>query len=132
MTGPEHDSTPLSSDPAVRSLIDIEGLHRRLGDDKEAVEEILNAFARETPGLIAQLSDAVSAGERDRARRLAHSLKGSLLWIGAAEAASAAHKLESDASDGSSVPPEETLARLRSNIEPLLRALRSQPASGHP
>jgi HPt (histidine-containing phosphotransfer) domain-containing protein len=132
MTGHEHDSPTLASDPAVRSLVDVEGLYRRLGNDGAAVEEILNAFARETPGLIAQLSDAVSAGELDRARRLAHSLKGSLLWIGAAEAASAAHTLESDASDSPSVPPEETLARLRSNIEPLLQALRSQPSSGHP
>jgi HPt (histidine-containing phosphotransfer) domain-containing protein len=132
MTGQDHDSTTLSSDPAVRSLIDIEGLLRRLGNDEAAVEEILNAFARETPGLIAQLSDAVSAGELDRARRLAHSLKGSLLWIGAAEAASAAHTLELDTSVGSSVPPKETLSRLRSNIEPLLRALRSRPPAGHP
>jgi HPt (histidine-containing phosphotransfer) domain-containing protein len=131
MNGQKHDSkTPTSAAP-IRSLIDMEGLRRRLGQDDDAIEEILRAFAQEAPKLVSQLGAAISGGERDLVRRLAHSLKGSLLWIGADEAAAAAQALEHDAA-GPPSSPEEIFEKMRENIEILLQALHARSPGTHP
>lgn len=87
-------------DPADARVFDLERLATQLGDDPEAVTEILESFVRDTPATLAQLRQAVAAGDATRVERAAHRLKGSLLWITAETAATHAATLESQARAG--------------------------------
>jgi HPt (histidine-containing phosphotransfer) domain-containing protein len=66
---------------------------------------VLAIFIRETPTYVATIADAVAAGSdaasRDRARRVAHSLKSSSGQVGAVALAALAAAVELAATDGS-------------------------------
>jgi CheY-like chemotaxis protein len=83
-----------------RPVFDLQRLATQLGDDHEAVTELLDSFVRDAPGTLAQLREAVTAGDAETVERAAHRLKGSLLWITAETAAAQAATLESQARSG--------------------------------
>ena len=67
-------------------------LSESLGDD--FVEELIDTFMDEVPGLFQEMQQALSAGDADKFRRAAHSLKSSARTFGAMELAEKAQELE--------------------------------------
>lgn len=111
--------------PGAPSTFDFDALQRRLGDDREGALAVLSAFAREAPKQLARLGQAVEAGNTDQVRLAAHTLKGSLLWIGAAAAAASAQALELNSTLESAVEPHTSLSRLTSEVNQILSELKS-------
>lgn len=113
---------------ASRSVaaFDFNSLQRRLGDDRPAAEAVLSAFARDAPRQMARLREAIAADASDQVRLGAHTLKGTLLWIGASEAAASAQTMELNSSVDSPVAPAAALLKLSDDVDLLLLAVRSR------
>jgi HPt (histidine-containing phosphotransfer) domain-containing protein len=112
-----------SNEQIVR--VDLPELARRFGGDISIVIGLLEGFVREAPASMAALEEALLSNDCDRARGITHTLKGTLLWVGAEKPASAAAALEArlDAR-GPRVPTE--CHGLREQIDALLQGLRVQ------
>jgi HPt (histidine-containing phosphotransfer) domain-containing protein len=84
------------------------------------------------PPLIAEIEAAVSEGDVDEVRKLAHKLKGSCLSLGAGKFARACHVLELTAQGG--VVDEQTAALLSplfTSVRPLLESALAAPDSSY-
>lgn len=108
------------------AAFDLASLQRRLGGDPTAADAVLRAFAGDAPRQIARLRAAVAAGASDRVRLMAHALKGSLLWIGARDAAASAHAMELNPSADSPIAPGTALSKLSEDVERLLLEVRAR------
>jgi HPt (histidine-containing phosphotransfer) domain-containing protein len=102
-------------------------LRTRLGGDQSAADAVLLAFAQHAPRQMAHLREAIAKGDRTQARLVAHTIKGSLLWIGAETAATAAFAIEQSASGESPIAMEEALSRLSGEMESVLAGVLSHP-----
>lgn len=109
---------------------DLDSLQRRLGDDRPAAEAVLSAFATDAPRQIGRLREAVAAGASDQVRQVAHTLKGSLLWIGAGDAAASAQTMELSSGVGSPITPADALLKLSAEINHVLLAIRARSGAG--
>ena len=98
----------------------------RLGGDTTLLREITAIFLAEYPGLLAQIRDAIEAGQPRQLERAAHSLKGSVSNFGVTAATEAALDLERIGRHGQmgAAPAAFTvlLERFR-ELEPLLLKL---------
>jgi two-component system sensor histidine kinase TorS len=84
---------------------------------------IVELYLKLVPAMIAELEAAVSEGDVDKVRQLAHKLKGSCLSLGTMRFAQACHALELAATAG--VVDEAMCKRLPSlfnAVKPLLEA----------
>ena len=68
------------------------GLSESVGED--FMEELVDTFIEEAPGMFAEMKQALSAGEAESFRRAAHSLKTNANTFGATELAEKAKELE--------------------------------------
>ena len=93
-------------------------LRATTGDD--FVQELVDTFSEEAPGLLAQMEDAQAAGQADPFRLAAHSLKSTALTFGAARLAQVARELE----QGGLPPPGQDLAHVQVSLDEALLALR--------
>jgi HPt (histidine-containing phosphotransfer) domain-containing protein len=80
---------------ALRDLFDL------LGDDRDALEEIADAFLEEAPLRLAELRDGLSSGDLALVARAAHTLKANAATFGARELESRSRVLEEAARAGS-------------------------------
>jgi signal transduction histidine kinase/DNA-binding response OmpR family regulator/HPt (histidine-containing phosphotransfer) domain-containing protein len=64
-------------------LFDIQGVRKRLMDDDELIEAVLNAFLSTTPQLLQELRSAAEQNDMEVCSRHAHSLQGSSSSAGA-------------------------------------------------
>ena len=88
----------------------------------EFVVELVETFAEEGPGMLAELSRARERGEAERFRRAAHSLKSNALTFGASRLADDARSLEFGG-----IPPDAApLAALEAAFTDALAALRER------
>jgi signal transduction histidine kinase/DNA-binding response OmpR family regulator len=76
------------------AVLNLEAVLERFEDDVELLMETVVIVLSELPGRLRQLSKALAAGDADKARQNAHSLKGNLGAIGAEKASRAAAKIE--------------------------------------
>ncbi|AYD01126.1 Hpt domain-containing protein [Neorhizobium sp. NCHU2750] len=84
-----------TTSPSSDRPIDLVHLARQTMGDKALETEILQMFARQSRGLLQEISTA----ERDTAVALAHRLKGSAKAIGAFKVSVAAERLEAEPED---------------------------------
>jgi HPt (histidine-containing phosphotransfer) domain-containing protein len=68
------------------------GLSEAVGED--FIGELIDTFTEETPGIFAEMRQALSTGDVDSFRRAAHSLKTNASTFGATELAEKAKELE--------------------------------------
>ncbi|MBP2298250.1 hybrid sensor histidine kinase/response regulator [Azospirillum picis] len=80
--------------------IDTSGLRELCGGDEAMLAELLGDFVTISRGVMADLEEALGAGNRERVRTCAHNLKGSARNAGARPLADAAHRLEQGAAAG--------------------------------
>ena len=83
-----------------RPLPDVDALRQRLGGSRDAADSLLALFASDAPRQIGRLREALDRADLKELKYVAHSLKGSLLWLGATAAAEAARALEDGLKDG--------------------------------
>ena len=82
------------------TVFDQEAALARVEGDEELLAELAGLFLEEAPGLLAQMREALAAGDAPRLERAAHSLKGSASNIDAPETTAAASALELLVRDG--------------------------------
>src|SRR6478609_8974146 len=107
---------------AVRSLIDL------VGDDREALAEIVEAFIDEAPLRLAELRDGLVAGNAVLVGRAAHTLKANGRTFGAFRLAELCQEVEAAARGGDLAPASahiDALDEAWRDVHPDLEALRS-------
>jgi len=75
-------------------MLNFDYLNEVTGGDREFIAELLSDFLSLVPGLLAQMEQAVQAGDASLLQHAAHTLKGSARSIGAESFAASALTLE--------------------------------------
>ena len=83
-----------------RDVLNIARLMEDFDGDMEAVREVMRLFLCSSDECMANLAGSVARNEPDKARALAHTIKGSALNVGAEVLAEAAARLENQARRG--------------------------------
>ncbi len=92
--------------------------------DRELMNSVMEVFLEEEPQLMAAIRRAVDAGDLSALRLAAHTLKGSLRYLGQTPAFDLAFRLEKMAQGGDLSHARQTLADLERQIEQLTKWLR--------
>ncbi len=111
---------------------DLARLTTQLGDDSEAVAEVLASFVRDAPAALVHLREAVAARDAKAVERAAHRLKGSLLWITAETAAKEAAALENQARSGDPKTLRQPLETLDREVGRVLEEVAARSADSAP
>jgi len=91
-------------------------------DDRELLQTVVEAALEEIPQMLDAIRAAIAAKDSVRLHRSAHTLKSSLRYFGAQDAAEKAWQLETDGRDASLDASADTLATL----EPLVEQVRAE------
>ncbi|MGV6475153.1 response regulator [Azotobacter vinelandii] len=120
-------SVPTAS---ANTALERAGALRRLGGNRALLDRLLARFAATQADAAARLGAALAAGDREGARRIAHTLKGLAGNIGATELATQAATLEQCLGQNRQ-PPAETLDDLERTLGALCASI-AAPAAGNP
>jgi len=88
------------------------------------VGELVAAFLEEAPGMLKDLSTAYAAGDADKFKRAAHSLKSNGLTFGAMSLAAMAKDLELTGLDGVKARGGDPVASLTAEVNRASNALK--------
>lgn len=88
------------------------------------VGELVGAFLEEAPGMLKELGSAYAAGEADRFKRAAHSLKSNGLTFGAMSLAAMAKDLELTGLDGVKARGGDPVAAITGEVDRACAALK--------
>jgi HPt (histidine-containing phosphotransfer) domain-containing protein len=118
---------PDSIDPgAVRALYDL------LGEDREALAELVDAFADDAPASLADLRRGAAEGDAPLAARAAHTLKSNASTFGAGELASLCRRLEAAARADELTGSAELIDRVDAELTVVRRELTALRDGGLP
>jgi FOG: HPt domain len=106
-----------------RALVDFSGVLSQLGNDHEALRDIVRAYVDETKENLDQLPAVIASGAWTEVRRLAHTVKGAMRMFRAAEALELAQRLEQmpELDDRSSAA--ELYLRMKASVESVIDVL---------
>ncbi len=99
--------------PAPAAVWDVESMLHRLGGDLELAVDVLRAYLDDTPQRLADLRDAAERGETQRAKAIAHTVKGASANVGAEAVREAAADIEAAAAAGHPWDGAELAARFQ-------------------
>ena len=122
----------MSTDPATDPALDsgaLRDLFDLLGDDREALAEIVDAFLDEAPLRLAELRDGLSDGDAALVGRAAHTLKANAATFGARLLEASSRALEETARAGDLAGAAAATAAVESSwaaTEPLLVELKER------
>ena len=97
------------------TIFDKQNALQLLGDDEDFLNIVVDAFLNYIPGQIAALQNAVTAGNEEAARLLAHSLKG-------ASANIAATRLHGISTEMETLAKANALEKMAPLLTPLIAA----------
>ena len=97
-----------------------------LDEDSGLPPHLLKLFLRSAPLQVAQLADACVARDVERARGVAHTLKGSLYAAGASRLATSVEALRTELARADFSSVERQLRDVREDFAALVRALEQQ------
>ena len=103
--------------------IELNQVLKRVGGDRQLLQKLITTFTKECPRLMSELRDGVVAGDSQRVRRAAHTLKGAVGTLGGMVAYKQADRLETLASTGDLRGANEIHESLVAAIEQFLKAL---------
>ena len=83
------------------------------GEDAEFEKELIEAYTRDSPGLLSRVADGVTSGDASAVENAAHTLKGSSRAIGAEEVGQVADVLEQKGRSGELEGAEAVLVELQ-------------------
>lgn len=98
---------------------------RRLGNDPELLNEFVQIFREDSPGLIDSMKQAVALGDQNGFRGKAHALKGLVSNFGAEEVVAFAADLEIAEFDAGSAETSSKVQRLDAMLKQLDEELAS-------
>ncbi|MGC2111829.1 MAG: Hpt domain-containing protein [Candidatus Korobacteraceae bacterium] len=98
---------------------------QRLGGDEALLEELIQIFFEDYSRLAERLSQGLSQGDLAAVREAAHTLKGSLAYLGATDASARALEIETAARLAEAGPAAELVRKLMFEIEVLRQAMTS-------
>lgn len=87
----------LGLEPPEVPEVDVEELRGRIGDDPELFGALVDAYVADTPRRVAELRQAVEAGDWTRVARAGHALRGTLGLVAARPAHEAVVRIEAAA-----------------------------------
>jgi signal transduction histidine kinase/CheY-like chemotaxis protein len=93
-------AAPSGALPAIEGF-DLAAARSRVNGNDELLRKLLDRFRREQPGTPGEIRRALEAGDRERAERLAHTLKGLCGNLGQASGQALAAELEAAIKGGS-------------------------------
>ena len=104
-------------------VFDLEGLRGRVEGDLGLMAELIDLCLTHAPQMLAELDSAVAARDGQRIMRSAHTLKGMLKNMCAAEGAAAALELESAGRANDLTQADQSLVALKEKIDELRNVL---------
>jgi PAS domain S-box-containing protein len=116
---PQTEVPSMSSDRAI----DYDTALSHVGGDAELLRELAGVFLKEAPGMLAAVREAVQAGDANRLKRAAHTLKGSAGTFGAHPVFAAARVLEVMGTDSNLAGAEQAWRELDRTAKALCAAL---------
>jgi len=122
-------SEPDAQTPSkAAATFSIEAALKRLGGNRELLNDMIGFFQDDAPDLLKQLESAVAAGEANNAQRAAHSLKGLAANFDATTVSQSASRIETLAGAGEFVTVKAMLPDLQQKVDVLLEHLKTIPA----
>jgi HPt (histidine-containing phosphotransfer) domain-containing protein len=118
-------------DPGRKQLIDWARALMHARGDTELLRELTGIFLEELPKWRSAVRDGLASADAELVCRTAHTLKGSLGMLAAADACDAAQALETIAHKGVSADAPAAFDRLEAELEALLPPL-TRFAQGEP
>jgi HPt (histidine-containing phosphotransfer) domain-containing protein len=104
-------------------VVDFSGALSQLGDDREALRDVVSAYVVETRENLERLPATIASGAWAEVRRLAHTTKSAMRMFGASEAQQLAQSLEQLAETDDRSAAAELYLRMKSAVEPVVAAL---------
>ncbi|MBV9761048.1 MAG: Hpt domain-containing protein [Acidobacteriaceae bacterium] len=111
--------------PSEAAILDLAGFRAQVSDDNDLMQEIIDLFFAECPSQMAEMSDALEAGDLDRLSKVAHTIKGSFAALHAERARRHAQDLETAAKGHGAEECCRRLATLEQDLELLTPQLES-------
>jgi protein-histidine pros-kinase len=99
-----------------------------VGGDESLLDELIEVFFNEYPVLAARLTEALGRGDLASLREPAHTLKGSLGYLGVPQTASLAQKIESASQVEDATAAVSLIDTFMAEIETLHDLMRPSPA----
>jgi PAS domain S-box-containing protein len=125
------DGRPEAALPALDSKVLAELRQFQAEGEPDIVQELAEAFQFETPPLLQALRQAVTEGQPEQLRRVAHNLKGSSHNLGAGTMATLSAGLETIGKRGTIEGAAELVARLEQEYQRVCQALASEGAGAN-
>ncbi|TWU35881.1 response regulator [Novipirellula artificiosorum] len=107
----------------MEELVDLEGLMKRVGHDKEFLAVMSDVFRQDCPKHLREMRSALADNDNVRFEKAAHTLKGSAGNLGGLQVRSAAANLEVLARQGELPAADAKISELESSIDDLIEAL---------
>jgi PAS domain S-box-containing protein len=108
---------------AVQPLFNMENALKRVGNDPEILNSMVDYFFEDAPGLLREIAQQVQVEDADELARAAHSLKGLCANFDATAATEAARAIEEMGHSGDLQSVPEAIPLLESEVARLIRAL---------
>ncbi|MBD3169679.1 MAG: response regulator [candidate division Zixibacteria bacterium] len=109
--------------------LDLSAIRSNLGDDSEALTELISMFLEETPQQLSEINSAITGKDFEKVAHLAHSLKGAAGNFNAGGVINAARELEMAAKEEIVEKVEIHYLELRAGYDslvPTLKRIRSE------
>ncbi len=106
-------------------IIDHQDLMERIGGDMELLDELLELFEEDYPGLITEIQQAIDEKDGEKLKRSAHTLKGAVGNFAALKAHALAFQLEKKGETGDFTNAHNLLIQLQDAIDEFKSALKS-------
>jgi signal transduction histidine kinase/FixJ family two-component response regulator len=123
LTQKHPSQTPPTAMRLGGAVLDGVALAELVSGDRDFLRELARLFGEETPGLLAQMGQAIESGDRDLLRRGAHTLKGSAGNLCGLRTAEVALLLEQFAQAGDFVQARQAHMLLGDEVGKLQQAL---------
>ena len=120
-------SEPIASaEPAAHEPgLDWEAALRTVAGDRELLRKVVQGFLRQHSSLVAEVKEAVPAGDVGRAQRVAHTIGGSLRCFERSSVVACAERLEDACRAGDANRVQQAWSVLETELETTLEELRS-------
>lgn len=116
----------------LANAADVDGALKRLGDDWELFDQIVQITIEDAPQLVHAAREALASGNAKELRRSAHSLKSLMATLGATSAVNAALTLERSAAAGDLGGASELILECGERVAQVCQALQLYSESGAP
>lgn len=108
-----------------RDGFDPQALLHRVDGNLTLLQELVDLFGTEVPGMLAGIERAIQQGSASELERAGHKIKGSMLQLSAHTAAKLALQLEESGQAGSMEGTDVLLEKLTQEVNVLDKKLRS-------